>query len=245
MRESLFIVMPAYNEEANIINTLNDWYGVVESIDSPDSRLVVMDDGSKDSTYSLLKEYSESHPLLIPLTHENAGHGATLLDLYKFALDSDADYIFQTDTDGQTDPGQFAGFWHDRHDYDMIIGWRKNREDGLSRVVVTRVLRRVVRRTFHVRVIDANAPFRLMSADSLRENIELIPDGFNLSNVVLSAIYAKKGQAVDYREITFRPRQGGVNSINLPRIVGIGKNALGDFRSINNKLDAALAKEAR
>ena len=83
---------------------------------------------------------------------------------------------------------------------------------------------------------DANTPFRLMTAKSLKENIKYVPKDFNLSNVILSVIYAKRGQKVKYVPITFRPRQGGVNSINLPKIFRIGRQSLKDFRQINKSL---------
>jgi hypothetical protein len=75
-----------------------------------------------------------------------------------------------------------------------------------------------------------------MTAKSLKENIEYVPKDFNLSNVILSVIYAKRKQKVKYIPITFRPRQGGVNSINLPKIFRIGRQALKDFRQINKSL---------
>ena len=118
----------------------------------------------------------------------------------------------------------------------MVIGHRKGREDGFARVFVTKTLRLVVRICFHVKVTDANTPFRLMTAKSLKENIEYVPKDFNLSNVILSVIYAKRKQKVKYIPITFRPRQGGVNSINLPKIFRIGRQALKDFRQINKAL---------
>lgn len=59
---------------------------------------------------------------------------------------------------------------------------------------------------------------------------------FNLSNVVLCVIYFRKHQRVKYLPITFRPRQGGVNSLNLPKIFKIGERALRDFRAIDRAL---------
>lgn len=121
--------------------------------------------------------------------------------------------------------------------WDMVIGWRNNRQDGGSRIFVTRILRLVIRICFGVSVKDANTPFRLMKADTLRRYIDLIPNDFNLSNVVLSVIYAKKGCRVKYLPITFRPRQGGINSINMKKIFKIGRQALKDFRQINRVLN--------
>ena len=200
------------------------------------SRLVIIDDGSSDDTYLKVCKSAETRPLLLPLSKSNSGHGATVLYGYYYALDSGADYIFQTDSDGQTLPEEFEQFWQLRDCHDMIIGWRKNRQDGLSRLFVTKILKLVIRFSFHVRVQDANTPFRLMKADTLKEYIGLIPDGFNLSNVFLSVIYAKKNCKVKYVPITFRPRQGGVNSINLKKIIGIGKRALKDFRTLNKTI---------
>lgn len=240
-KENLFIVIPAYNEEENIRGVIDDWYPIVEAYNGDGtSRLVIIDDGSKDQTYAILQEYAKERPLLKPITKKNGGHGATVLYGYQYALSEGADYIFQTDSDGQTLPEEFEAFWNQRDAYDMIIGYRGNREDGFSRLVVTRVLRMVVRICFGVYVKDANTPFRLMKRKGLEENLAYVPKDFNLSNVILSVLYAKRKQKVKYIPITFRPRQGGVNSINLKKIFKIGKQALSDFREINQSLKQLL-----
>ena len=209
--DRLFIIIPAYNERENIRQVLDDWYPVIQAHSgNGESRLVVIDDGSKDDTYIIMQEYAKEHPLFSPITKTNSGHGATVLYGYHYALDHGADFVFQTDSDGQTLPSEFEQFWQQREAYDMIIG---------------------------VSVKDANTPFRLMKADTLRRYIDLIPNDFNLSNVVLSVIYAKKGCRVKYLPITFRPRQGGINSINMKKIFKIGRQALKDFRQINRVLN--------
>ena len=106
MEDSLYIVMPAYNEEANIEAVVKEWHEVVAKI-GPESRLVVVNDGSKDNTYGKLLELADKYPQLTPVTKENSGHGATLLFAYNYAVDHKADYIFQTDSDGQTNPDEF------------------------------------------------------------------------------------------------------------------------------------------
>lgn len=233
----LYIVIPAYNEEATIRQVIEDWYPIVESHNSGgESRLIIIDDGSKDNTYQIMKECGQSRPLFLPLTKPNSGHGATVLHGYHHALDNKADYIFQTDSDGQTVPSEFEPFWAQKEQFDMVIGWRNNRQDGISRVFVTKTLKLIIRLCFGVTVKDANTPFRLMKADTLRKYIGLIPSDFNLTNVILSVIYAKKGCKIKSVPITFRPRQGGVNSINLKKIIKIGKKALKDFREINKAI---------
>nr|MCR5733787.1 glycosyltransferase family 2 protein [Lachnospiraceae bacterium] len=155
---------------------------------------------------------------------------------YDHAMSEKADYIFQTDSDGQTLPSEFADFWKIRAEHDMVIGNRAGRQDGSSRVFVTKTLKAVIRLCFHVSVTDANTPFRLMKAETLKKYRHYIPDGFNLSNVLISVIYAKKKLSVKYLPITFRPRQGGKNSINMKSIFKIGRQALSDFVQINKTL---------
>jgi len=236
--DKLYIVIPAYNEQDNIEDVVKDWYPVVEKAGA-DSRLVIIDDGSKDATYEKMLELAKERPQFTPLHKENGGHGATILFGYRYAIEQGADYIFQTDSDGQTLPSEFDEFWNLRTEYDMVIGHRKGRQDGFSRVVVTKVLKAVCLLCFHVSVQDANTPFRLMKAESLKKEIGLIPQDYNLSNVVVSVLFIKKGYKVKYLPITFRPRQGGVNSINIKKIIKIGQKAVKDFVQINKIIKAS------
>ena len=54
-QDSLYIVMPAYNEEANIEKVIEQWYPVVERT-GENSRLVIINDGSKDGTFEKIRD---------------------------------------------------------------------------------------------------------------------------------------------------------------------------------------------
>ncbi|MBQ9361411.1 MAG: glycosyltransferase family 2 protein [Lachnospiraceae bacterium] len=230
--DKLFIVIPAYNEQENIEDIVRKWYPNV-LLGAEGSRLVVIDDGSKDSTGEKLESLKSEFPLLDVQHKQNSGHGPSILFGYKYAIDKGADFIFQTDSDGQTEPGEFPEFWENRKKYEMIIGYRKERGDGLGRLVVTRVLRFLIFLTFHVYVKDANTPFRLMKASVLEKEIKYIPKDYFLTNVLISVIFTKREYRMKYLPITFRPRQGGTNSIDLRKITGIGLKSLKDFVKLN------------
>ena len=238
MMDILYIVMPAYNEAANIEEVIRQWHPVCERVNSEGNmaKLVIANDGSKDDTFQIMKGLQGKYPCLVPIDKPNSGHGATVLYLYRYAIAEDATFVFQTDSDGQTLPEEFWQMWEHRHEYDFQIGTREGRQDGSSRVFVTKTLRLVVWLMFHVWVKDANTPFRLMNAKRLQAVMEYIPDDFFLANVAVSAIAVKKNEKMTWYPITFRQRQGGVNSINMKRIFKIGVKALGDFRRINRRL---------
>ena len=233
--KKLYVVMPAYNEEANIEQVVKDWYPVVEG-KSAESRLVIADSGSSDKTHEILENLKKTYNKLEILTDTNRYHGPKVIALYDYAIKQGADFIFQTDSDGQTLPEEFWQFWEKRKKCGLLIGYRKKREDGLSRIFVTRVLRLVLFLIFGTWVKDANTPYRLMRGKQLEKVLKRIPDGFFLSNVLMTVIYEKHHLYVEYIPITFRPRQAGKNSINMKRIAGIGRQALGDFIRLRHRI---------
>ena len=235
MSDSLYIVIPAYNEEMNIDTVVRQWYQIVEKT-GPDSRLVIVNDGSRDRTGERLETLARELPQLIPLTKKNGGHGAAVLYGYHYALRCDADYIFQTDSDGQTLPSEFPAFWKRRRQYSVQIGYRQHRQDGFSRIFVTKTLRLVLKLIFRLDIPDANTPFRLMNRRVLARYIDQVPRDFNLSNVMLTVLFMYYHEQVRFYPITFRPRQGGVNSINMRKIVRIGRQAVLDFCHIRRRL---------
>ena len=237
MSDCLYIVVPAYNEAENIEKLIADWYPVIEEHDGGGtSRLVVIDDGSKDDTYSLLEEQAAERPYLTALTKPNGGHGPTVIYGYRYALEQGADYVFQTDADGQTLPAEFEAFWNVRHRYDAVLGNRTNRQDGKSRAMVEKVLVTLLRVIFGVRVPDANAPFRLMKRELLETYLPQLPEDYNLPNVMLTTFFAYYKEKIAFKKITFRPRGGGVNSINMKKIIRIGWKAMGDFARFRREM---------
>ena len=228
--DKLYIVIPAYNESENIVEVIEQWYPVVEKCGA-ESRLVIIDDGSRDQTYAIMQEYAKDKPQFLPLTKANSGHGATLLFGYHYALENGADYIFQTDSDGQTNPDEFASFWDDRQEYDAILGHRNVRGDGRSRAFVEIVVCKLLKLYFKVDVPDANAPFRLMKTSVVANYIDRFEPDYNIPNIMLTTFFAFYKERLTFRIISFRPRQAGKNSINVIKIVKIGWKALGDFRT--------------
>ena len=236
--DKIYFVMPAYNEAENIEETVKQWYPVVDKLskEGVEAKLCIANDGSKDNTFEIMKGLQTKFPLFEPLDKPNSGHGATVLYLYRHAISKGANFIFQTDSDGQTNPDEFWQMWENREKYDFQIGHRLGRQDGGSRVFVTKTLRLVVWLMFHEWVTDANTPFRLMRTDKLQPIMDVIPQDYFLCNVAISAIAVKWDYKIGWYKITFKPRQGGVNSINMKRIFKIGWKALGDFRKINSNL---------
>ncbi len=97
-KNKVLIIIPAYNEEENIIKTCNNIFEYNKKNKS-NYDIVVINDGSKDRTEDLLNENNINHIKLI----QNLGIGGAVQTGYKYARDYDYDIAIQFDGDGQHD----------------------------------------------------------------------------------------------------------------------------------------------
>lgn len=233
--DKLYIVMPAYNEEANIESVVHQWYSILQD-KSEESKLVVADSGSTDKTHDILDALKEKYSNLVILSDTGKQHGPKVIALYQYAIDNHADFVFQTDSDGQTNPKEFDEFWKLRKSYDGIFGNRIVREDGKDRAFVERVVCILLRMIFGVKIPDANAPFRLMRVSTVKKYLSRLETDFPLPNIMMTTYYVYYHEKYCFKEITFKPRGAGENSINMPRIIKIGWNALWDFCKLRREM---------
>lgn len=90
----VLLIIPAYNEEKNILNTVNQ----IKNVDS-DLDYIVINDGSKDNTLGVLQDNNIKHINLIT----NLGIGGAVQTGYKYAHENNYDIAIQFDGDGQHD----------------------------------------------------------------------------------------------------------------------------------------------
>lgn len=240
----LYIVMPAYNEEENIEAVIKQWYPKLQGT-SDLSRMVIADKGSTDRTHEILECLKDYYPKLEILYTDNQYHGPKIIALYDYAIRNGADYIFQTDSDGQTNPNEFDSFWKKRMEYAGIFGNRTIRGDGKDRAFVEKVVCLLLKMYFGVDVPDANAPFRLMKAETVKKYLPLMKKDYNLPNIMITTFFRYYNETMLFEDISFKPRAAGKNSINIPRIIKIGWKALGDFRKFKGVMKIEKGNESK
>ncbi|MCR4791499.1 MAG: glycosyltransferase family 2 protein [Lachnospiraceae bacterium] len=233
--DTLYIVIPTYNEQENIEEVVSEWYPVIDD-KGDDSRLVVVNDGSRDNTLDILNSLKEKYPKLTVLDKDNGGHGPAVLYGYDYAVKNGADYVFQTDSDLQTDPGEFGQFWDEREKNDAIFGYRPHRGDGLSRFLVEKVVCILLFLSFRVKVPDANAPYRLFKADLFKHYLDIIEPDYALPNIILTAFYAYKKNDISFVPISFTARKRGKQKMNIKKIIRIGFKSINDFKHYRKKI---------
>lgn len=206
------VVIPAYNEEQCIEGVLRSLCAELNA-SAADFGILVIDDGSSDSTHALVESCARADTRIRPIRQKNAGHGAALLIGYTEAIRSGARWIFQVDSDAQFDPSDFKALWKLREHSRFILGERTARSDARHRLWISAVLRTALRLAFGVRLADANIPFRLMRADFLDSLLKILPPGVFAPNIFLSILAARSGENLFSIPVRHFPRAGGQNSL--------------------------------
>ena len=232
----LAVVMPVYNEAANVSAVLHEWFDYL-SIVAPNFVLFAVNDGSNDRTREILDSLrDELGPRLQVVNKSNSGHGLACRDGYELALSEGSSWIFQIDSDGQCDPVFFEIPYRDRAAYDCIFGYRRTRDDGFCRVVVSLCCRLLLWLVTGTYLPDPNVPYRLMRSSALRKALRKVTADFELQNIGLAfALKQQPELAWKYFPIHFRARRGGENSINYRKIAKMGVNLLRDFRRLTHE----------
>jgi dolichol-phosphate mannosyltransferase len=141
----IIVVLPAYNEEANIGNLLR---GIFESLTDEHLgfTIIVVNDGSSDRTQQILEEYGREFPLMVHRHERNQGLGATIRDGLRQAAEVSAqrDIIITMDADESHTPGLMIRMIRMiREGYDVVIASRYQRG---SRIYGLAIRRRIVSR---------------------------------------------------------------------------------------------------
>lgn len=103
------VVMPVYNEAACIREVCAEWLAALRA--RGNSALLLVDDGSTDGTGETLDRLANEHPALTVIRQPDVGHGQAVLRGNRAALETGCEWVFQVDSDGQLDAGDFSRLW--------------------------------------------------------------------------------------------------------------------------------------
>ena len=156
----LSVFFPAYNDSGTIASL------VITAIQSaskltPNYEVIVVNDGSSDSTGQILDELARLYPQVRVVTHTvNRGYGGALRSGFGAAS---KEIIFYTDGDAQYDPSEMEALWQKMAPgTDLVNGFKISRADPLHRIIIGRIYHHTVKTLFGLRVRDVDCDFRLL-----------------------------------------------------------------------------------
>jgi glycosyltransferase involved in cell wall biosynthesis len=201
---SLSVIFPAFNEEANIKRTVESAREILPKI-AEKWEIIVVDDGSKDTTRDICDELIELYPEVRAVHHQqNKGYGAALKSgilAAQFAL------IFFTDSDGQFDLLELESLIRWSKDHDMVIGYRGKRQDPPHRLLNAFGWNLLVRMVLGVKVRDIDCAFKLFRREVF-DRIQIRSVGAMVNTEILAQA-TSLGMSMRQIRVSHYPRQYG------------------------------------
>jgi glycosyltransferase involved in cell wall biosynthesis len=162
-------VLPVYNEEASLPELIRRLRAVAAELDSRyDWQFVFVDDGSRDRTVSELERFStQDERIKLVALRRNYGQTAALQVGFEHA---DGDIVISLDADLQHFPEDIPQFLAKIEEgYDVVCGWRADRQEGIDRRWPSRAANWMIRRLTGVTIHDIGTTFRAYRADLVHQ----------------------------------------------------------------------------
>lgn len=204
-------VVPAYNEEGNIVAAINDLRENAPFVD-----YVVIDDGSHDETSHICRKHAYN-----VVTHAvNLGLAAAVQTGMLYALEHDYDYVVQFDADGQHSAAYIQEMVHDAEtkDLDVVIGSRfqSKKKPVSARMAGSLLITFMIRLTTGFKLSDPTSGMRLFG----KRSIELFATEMNFSpEPDTIAHLIRNGFKVGEMQVDMRDRTAGESYLSISRSV--------------------------
>lgn len=212
--KKILLIIPAYNEEENILKTFNNIKDYCEKHHKLYD-VIVINDCSKDNTQTICENYNIPH---INLIH-NLGIGGAVQTGYKYAFENGYDIAVQFDGDGQHDVSYVSNIISPilNGDADFVIGSRfidkKSSEfkSSLARRSGIKLISISIKLVTGKRVFDTTSGFRAVNKEIIRDFALSYPVEY--PEPITTTELLKKKYCLKEVAVSMNEREGGESSI--------------------------------
>lgn len=206
----VIITIPAHNEEEKIGNVVSNIFSILKE-KAIDGEVIVVDDGSKDSTVQIATEkgaYVVSHPIKLGLAE-------TFRTEIKTCLGRGADIIVHIDADNQYLPEEIPKLLNEVEGYDLVLGSRflgTIESMPLIKKIGNKMFSKVVSHITGLKITDAQTGFRAFKKE-VAQNIDIISNHTYTQEQIIKASRKFKIKEVP---VYFSKRDGPSRLIKNP-----------------------------
>jgi len=211
----LSVVVPVYNEEANVEPLIGEINGVLRHL-GKSYEVIVVDDGSEDQTFAALSKLHREQPALkVVRLKRNFGQTAALAAGLAHAR---GEIVVLMDGDGQNDPADIPALLAKLAEgNDLVAGWRFDRRDPfLSRRLPSMIANRLISWTTRVKLHDYGCTLKAMRQD-IAKNLKL----YGEMHRFIPAIAFERGARIAELKVNHRPRLRGQSKYGITRTLRV------------------------
>lgn len=218
MVKSLSVFFPAYNEERNIKNAVQNALSVLKSLKLDKFEIIVINDGSKDKTQEVVQGLVKDDSRIRLINHDpNRGYGEALKSGF---YNAKYDWIFYTDSDGQFDFAEIVNLIDKSDQAQVIIGYRLDRKDPILRKINGWGWTTLNNILFGIRVKDVDCAFKLIKKEVIEKISKLESTRGGMISPELLVKAKKAGFKIEEVGVHHFPRTAGeATGANLKVII--------------------------
>jgi len=212
MPKHLSFVIPVHNEEATLKLLFKKIQLVMFQTEIDSYEVIFIDDGSRDYSWQEITDLASKHPQLIKAIklRRNFGKSAALSAGFRNAAGI---IIFTLDADLQDDPAEIPKFLHHLESgFDLVSGWRKQRNDPLSKTLPSKLFNAVACLLTGVQMHDMNCGFKAYRREVL-QSIKLYGELHRYIPALANNLGFKIGEVV----VEHHPRKHGKSNYGWER----------------------------
>jgi glycosyltransferase involved in cell wall biosynthesis len=230
MSQYLSIVVPLYNEEESVEKLLAGILEVTKQFDFG-YEIIFIDDGSQDKTWTIIEQLKESTPQLKAIKFRgNYGQTSAMVAGINHAR---GQVIATMDGDLQNDPSDIPLLLAKLEEgYDIVSGWREDRKDHFSRVLLSKIANGIISLTTGVKLHDYGCSLKVYRAACVKSL-----KAYGEMHRFLPALASMTGARVTEIPVKHHPRKYGVSKYGFERVLKVfsdifGMNLIIRFSSI-------------
>jgi glycosyltransferase involved in cell wall biosynthesis len=232
VRPEISVVIPLRDEAANVQPLVQELTGVMDRVGRP-YEVILIDDGSKDATFEQLRrvQAADSRATVIQFDR-NFGQTAAFAAGFAQAR---GDLIVTLDGDLQNDPADIPRLLEVADTYDIVVGWRRNRQDSyFTRHIPSVVANWLLGIATGIRLHDYGCSLKVLRAAVVRP-LRLSPG----MHRYLPAIASQLGDRVTEVPVNHRPRRAGRSKYGLSRTFTVVRDIAGMRSLMRRAVDPA------
>jgi glycosyltransferase involved in cell wall biosynthesis len=210
---SISVVIPLLNEEESLVELSKQLEAVLERIAKGRYEVIFIDDGSTDSSFSVIQKINSGNPRFKAIRFRT-NHGKSAALAVGFA-EATGDYVITMDADLQDDPSEIPGMIAKLEEgYDLISGWKRKRYDPWHKTLPSKLFNAVTSRMSGLKLHDFNCGLKAYRADVVK-TVQV----YGEMHRYIPALAHWEGFRVTEVPVQHRARQFGVSKFGISRFL--------------------------
>ena len=229
VEEMISLVIPVYNEEGNLPVLMNRIRPVMSALKRP-WELILVDDGSRDRSLDILKEFTIHPEVRVVELTRNYGQHAAILAGFSIVRGG---IVVTLDADLQNPPEEIPRLIEAMEEggFDVVGTIRRGRKDSLLRIVPSRIVNMVARKITGVRMTDWGCMLRAYRRTVVERMIACHEHA-----TFIPALSTHFGKRVTEIEVAHEERHGGKSNYPLRKLINLQFDLVASFSELPIKL---------